>query len=205
MRIPLVPADMDGDETLFSGSLDFNEDMPKVSGSKADYMGSVRRAASYCGTVLVIDVVGLRKGTINNILLKKLKNRRNITWFMTHIKDAEDVFDAFNTDADAVLFPYRNVSDYDLSDIVSVSNSAIPVLFVIDGSVFGTGEKLGDAVENVFEIGFPSAAVFDLDGSLDIGGWQSLMCKGRIIPYSVKLHESVFEYLGAKDVFVDFI
>ncbi len=194
---------MDSEESLYSGRIDFSKDIPEFI-DRMEFkqaVGIASRENPY-SPILIVDVYGIRKKTINAILLKNLKNRRNKTWFLTNVENAGDVFDAFNTDAHMVLFPYKSVkSNYDLLDIVSVSNSVIPSLFVRKGKLFGVDGNIFDVTSRIFEAGFQTVSIFDTDGSLTIDDWKKIFSMGNIIPFSINLHESVFEYLGARDIF----
>lgn len=208
LKIPIVPVDMDRDDALFSGGVDFGSDKPEVLQPAKGYdsvFSRVSKTNSHV-PVMIADVVGLRKNTINEVLIKKLKKYRRSIWFLTFVSDTNDVFDAFNTGADTVVFPYHAVkSDYDLSDIISVSNSVIPALFVKEKKIIGIQDEVDLAIENLSETGFTTISVFDTDGSVGYEEWRRIMSDCNVIPYSVRMHESVFEHLGADTVFTDVI
>ena len=74
--------------------------------------------------MVVVDSDSLSARRFTEGVVKRMKVRGCDIWLMTWIEDADDLFDAFNTNADMVLGPYHATgSDEDLSDILSVSDS----------------------------------------------------------------------------------
>ena len=129
------------------------------------------------GTVAVIDLDSLSLCRFTEGVVKNMRVRGHDIWLMTWIEDADDLFDAFNTNADMVLGPLHAVSsDSDLRDILSVSDSFIPTAFVEGGRVLGTGrrEDVVDAVRSLHDIGFSRACVLDTDGSVTDGEWDDV-------------------------------
>ena len=129
------------------------------------------------GTVAVIDLDSLSLCRFTEGVVKNMRVRGHDIWLMTWIEDADDLFDAFNTNADMVLGPLHAVSsDSDLRDILSVSDSFIPTAFVEGGRVLGTGrrEDVVDAVRRLHDIGFSRACVLDTDGSVTDGEWDDV-------------------------------
>ena len=209
MRIPILPMTSDEDNEVLVGKVVFDVLTPKIRGATSK-MVAVRTKDDVTsedrGTVLVMDVKGLQRGNLNDVVLKRLRIRGMNTWFLTNIESVDDVFDAFNTDAECVLVPIHTVrSEDELSDILGVSDSVIPVLFVRKGSVryIGTNIPYHRAAENVSMIGFPTIAVIDTDGSLSEYDWTSLMDLGTIIPCSFTGYVSTdrLEELGFEKVF----
>lgn len=128
-------------------------------------------------TVAVIDLDSLSLCRFTEGVVKNMRVRGHDIWLMTWIEDADDLFDAFNTNADMVLGPLHAVSsDSDLRDILSVSDSFIPTAFVEGGRVLGTGrrEDVVDAVRSLHDIGFSRACVLDTDGSVTDGEWDDV-------------------------------
>lgn len=129
------------------------------------------------GTVAVIDLDSLSLCRFTEGVVKNMRVRGHDIWLMTWIEDADDLFDAFNTNADMVLGPLHAVSsDSDLRDILSVSDSFIPTAFVEGGRVLGTGrrEDVVDAVRRLHDIGFSRACVLDTDESVTDGEWDDV-------------------------------
>lgn len=129
------------------------------------------------GTVAVIDLDSLSLCRFTEGVVKNMRVRGHDIWLMTWIEDADDLFDAFNTNADMVLGPLHAVSsDTDLRDILSVSDSFIPTAFVEGGRVLGTKrrEDTVDAVRRLHDIGFSRACVLDTDGSVSDGEWDDV-------------------------------
>lgn len=203
MKIPILPMTSDEDNEIILGRVRFDVFTPKMYGETSK-MTAVKEKASQSeekGTVLVMDVKGLQRRNLNDVLLKRLRIRGMRTWFMTNIESVDDVFDAFNTDAEAVLVPTNTVRDDDeFEDILSVSDSAIPVILVRKGSAVVIGENMDyiKAVRKVFSVGYAAVAVFDLDDSLSEENWKYLTDEGEIIPCSFngKIKADRFEELG---------
>ena len=203
MRIPILPMTSDEDNEILSCRVRFDVFTPKAVGE----MSRMTVVKDKCQTsedkpiVLVMDVKGLQRRNLNDVLLKRLRIRGMRTWFMTNIESVDDVFDAFNTDAEAVLVPVNTVrSEEEFEDILRVSDSAIPVVPVRKRITSFIGESMDyvKAVRRVFATGFPTAAVFDLDDSLTEGNWTSLGDEGDIIPcsFSGRVKGERFEELG---------
>ena len=208
MRIPILPMTSDEDNEIQLGRVRFDVLTPKIIGETAT-MTTVKeknQPSEERGTVLIMDVKGLQRRNLNDVLLKRLRIRGMNSWFMTNIESVDDVFDAFNTDAEAVLVPTHTVrSEDEFEDILSVSDSAIPVVLIRKrGAVFiGENMEYLKAIRKVFSTGFATVAVFDLDDSLTEENWVYLKDEGDIIPCSFtgKINGERFEELGFGKVF----
>lgn len=112
-------------------------------------------------------------------VLKSMRVRGSDIWFMTWIETADDLFDAFNTTADMVMGPYHVIaSDHDLDDIVSVSDSFIPVVYCIGGEAVarkGRRAHIGDTLHMLADRGYYRSCVLDTDGSLSEDDWDRLL------------------------------
>ena len=203
MRIPILPMTSDADNEILVGRVRFDALTPKMCGETSS-MTAVKvkeQPSEERGTALIMDVKGLQRGNLNDVLLKRLRIRGMNSWFMTNIESVDDIFDAFNTDAEAVLVPTHTVRSADeFEDILRVSDSAIPVVLVRRGTSVFIGERMDylKAVRRVFSTGFVTAAVFDLDDSLTEDNWVGLMDEGDVIPCSFtgKISGERFEELG---------
>lgn len=203
MFIPIIPAASDENGDLYASHVTFSGVVPESSGEHVGYKklisGMISDAESKM-PIAVMDVDGLREKTINNILLKKMRARGAQIWFMTCVETVDDIFDAFNTDADMVLMPYHCIlSEHELRDILSVSDSAVPTLFVRHGKAqcFGKTASPVDLVEKLSDMGFGTVAVFDLTGDMTDDDWRMISISGRVLPYSVDSRkEPFFSELG---------
>ena len=208
MRIPILPMTSDEDNEIQLGRVRFDVLTPKMVGETMT-MTTVKeknQPSEERGTVLIMDVKGLQRRNLNDVLLKRLRIRGMNSWFMTNIESVDDVFDAFNTDAEAVLVPTHTVrSEDEFEDILSVSDSAIPVVLVRKRTAVFIGENIEylKAIRKVFSIGFTTVAVFDLDDSLTEENWIHLKDEGNVIPCSFtgKINGERFEELGFEKVF----
>lgn len=203
MRIPILPMTSDEDNEIKLGRIRFDALTPKMIGETATLTAvkEKNQPSEERGTVLIIDVKGLQRRNLNDVLLKRLRIRGMNSWFMTNIESVDDVFDAFNTDAEAVLVPTHTVrSEDEFEDILSVSDSAIPAVLVRRGNAVFIGENMDylKAIRKVFSIGFATVAVFDLDDSMTEENWTRLKDEGDIIPCSFtgRIKGERFEELG---------
>ena len=208
MKIPILPMTSDEDNDIILGKVRFDVFTPKMveTTSKMTAVKQKSQTTEDKVTVLVMDVKGLQRRNLNDVLLKRLRIRGTRTWFMTNIESVDDVFDAFNTDAEAVLVPVNTVrSEEEFDDILSVSDSAIPVILVRKRCTLFIGESIDyiKAVRKVFAAGYITAAVFDLDDSLTEDNWTYLKDEGDIIPCSFtgKIKGDRFEELGFERCF----
>ena len=99
MRIPILPMTSDEDNEIKLGRIRFDVLTPKMVGETTT-MTTVKeknQPSEERGTVLIIDVKGLQRGNLNDVLLKRLRIRGMNSWFMTNSESVDDVFDAFNT------------------------------------------------------------------------------------------------------------
>ena len=178
MDIPALFASF-SDGALHSHEAWFRGTRPVVRGTSVPFGEAVTGLprGEDRGTVAVIDLDSLSLCRFTEGVVKNMRVRGHDIWLMTWIEDADDLFDAFNTNADMVLGPLHAVSsDSDLRDILSVSDSFIPTAFVEGGRVLGTGrrEDVVDAVRRLHDIGFSRACVLDTDGSVTDGEWDDV-------------------------------
>ena len=97
----------------------------------ADYRGFVSGPESGIdrkSPFLAVDVKGIAEGGFKADVVKNVKIKRYKVWLMTCVRDTDDLFDVFNSEADTVLVPYHLTSDEDLADMHSVSDSIIPAV-----------------------------------------------------------------------------
>ena len=178
MDIPALFASF-SDGALHSHEAWFRGTRPVVRGTSVPFGEAVAGLprGEDRGTVAVIDLDSLSLCRFTEGVVKNMRVRGHDIWLMTWIEDADDLFDAFNTNADMVLGPLHAVSsDSDLRDILSVSDSFIPTAFVEGGRILGTGrrEDVVDAVRRLHDIGFSRACVLDTDGSVTDGEWDDV-------------------------------
>ena len=204
MLIPILPMMSDEDGGLYAGKITFDGLIPRMLGERKKVETVKIKAGTSDeerGTVLIIDVKGLQRGNLDDVVLKRLKMRGKSTWFMTNIENADDLFDAFNTDAASVLVPSHTVrSEEDMEDILSVSDSAIPAILVRRRTAVLYGKEMDfrKAAEAMFRMGFTTVALMDLDDSVTEEGWDYLKDMGEIIPCSMTgtIEGERFEELG---------
>ena len=181
MEIDLVPVSTDRDGGMSCGSLTFAGYLPDVKAPLSDYrvvrtslQSSVEERK---GIIAIMDIRGLRRRDIDETLLKNLRIRGSDIWFMTCISDADDLLDAFNTDADRILMPMHLVDDgHELDTIMAMSDSVIPVIFSVDrftDSYMGRMD-VQRMVGKLERKGFSTMVVLDTDGRLNINDWKDL-------------------------------
>ena len=129
-------------------------------------------------SVVVADVRGLGRRELDDRLLKKMKFPGCDIWFLTHVRDIEDVFDCFMGDIAKLLIPYHTTrNDLVMREAYEMSENCIPALFVSKGRVSGRRGQTKDlraVVEEMVKIGFSEVAVFDTDSMLTAYDWISL-------------------------------
>ena len=128
------------------------------------------------GTVAIVDLDSLSLCRFTEGVMKNMRVRGHDIWLMTWIETADDLFDAFNTTAEIVLGPcHAAASDADLEDMLSVSDSFVPVVFVSDGeAIVRKGRRMGvyEALSRLTDMGYYRTCVLDTDGSVD---WEKVM------------------------------
>lgn len=128
--------------------------------------------------MVVVDAYSIGTRRFDEDVLKGMRVRGTEIWFMTHIEYTEDVFDAFNTVAEMVFAPLHNIHDRDeLEDIMSVSDSFVPSVFVKDGkaiTIDGGKDGLNDTLDWISSIGCCRMCVVDTDSSVSIETWEDL-------------------------------
>lgn len=123
------------------------------------------------GAVAIVDRDSICRGTFTEGVVKNMRVRGMDTWFMTCIADADDLMDAFNTTADMVMGPvHLAAGDGALADILSVSDSFIPVIMTGNGRRTDIWAELS----RLERIGFYRMCVMDADGSVDAGTWLDI-------------------------------
>jgi hypothetical protein len=126
--------------------------------------------------VVVIDCNSFAQRAFSEKVMKHLRVPGADLWFMTCINTVDDVFDAFNRDADFVFAPYHMIyNEEELKDIIDVSDSVVPVVFVSKGRAVLRGRRRSDVVDvldKLIDLGFYRNCVLDTDGSLDAYTWS---------------------------------
>ncbi len=127
---------------------------------------------------VVVDFDSLSERTFSERVMKTMRVRGSDIWFMTHIETVDDLFDAFNTSADIVMGAYHSsVSDAELEDIHSVSDSFVPVVYAVGGRAVLRQGKPGDllvTLSALADIGFYRTCVLDTDGSVTEATWEEI-------------------------------
>ena len=143
-----------------------------VSLSSAVAEGSIKECRA---PAVIIDCSSLSSMSFDEQVVKHLRVKGADVWFMTFIRDADDVFDAFNTDAETLLAPYHSVaSDDDWRDILDVSDS---VVFCHKGKAIsrkGSLVDIGKTLDSLVSIGFYKNCVVDTDGSIPTDLWRDI-------------------------------
>lgn len=135
---------------------------------------------------LAVDVRGITERDFRADVVKNIRVKKYKIWLMTCVKDVNDLFDVFNSEADTVLVPYHLTSDEDLRDMHSVSESIVPA--IVNSRLMAPGICSPEsALERLVSLGFDSAAVFDIDGTVSPGQWDRLSGIAEILPYSEKV------------------
>ena len=201
MQIPVIPVDGGSGGSLFCGSVAYRGFVPHIVGDTVSYRELISGFTSDTEDkhpVVVMDVEGLRRRNMSNTLLKRLKIRGSRTWFMTQIETLEDVFDAFNTDADAVLMPLHTVfDDRELDAIIEASDSVIPAIFVKERMTrsFLGRTSVQTALDMLNRKGYSRSIVIDTDGSFGLEQWE-MLAERNVSPLSMNIGEEDFLSIG---------
>ena len=128
--------------------------------------------------------------------MKRLRVRGAYLWLMTSIETTEDLMDAFNSSADMIISPYHfSLSDAILKDIMDVSDSFIPAVYVADGMGIRRGGRksyVEDILDELMDMNYFRICVVDTDMSLTDRQWESIedMCPS-VIPFPGARYASV--------------
>ncbi len=126
--------------------------------------------------VMIIDCNSFEEGGFSEKVMKHMAIKGADQWLLTCINTVDDVFDAFNKDAEFVFAPYHMILDDDeLRDICDVSDSVIPTVFVHNGKAVLPRRRTGDVLkvlEKLVSIGYYKNCVLDMEGSLDGYTWS---------------------------------
>lgn len=181
MIVPALFASTEGD-SLYASEAWFRGTAPRRTGVSVPFD---RAAASLPRNedrlpAVVVDCDSLSSGTFTEGVLKGMRVRGYDIWFFTWIETADDLFDAFNTNAEMVMGPcHALASEADLEDIYSVSDSFIPVLYVRGGEPVLRRRtrrhgSVYDALGALTDMGFYRTCVLDTDGSLSDEVWSAI-------------------------------
>lgn len=177
-------------ESLWSREAWFRGTVPVVSGEPAPFADAAASLPRTEGRepVAVVDLDSLSLRRFTEGVLKAMKVRGRDIWYMTWIETVDDVFDAFNTNAEMVMGPWHSsASDDELRDIIGVSDSFVPTVFVSGGRAVGRRGRAADvrdALDSLESMGFYRICVLDTDGSLD-GSWDSLLeDRPSLVPFT---------------------
>ncbi len=160
------------DGVLFSEECWFRKSVPVPEGGKMPFQeaAGMLPKTEQREDVVVVDADSLRAGSFIPDVLKKMRVRGKDIWLLTWIEDSGDLFDAFNTTAEKVIGPYHaSSSDKDLKDMLSVSDSFMPAIFVSEGMAIsrnGLREDLRSVADRLCSIGFSEIVIVDADGSV---------------------------------------
>lgn len=128
---------------------------------------------------VVADWTSLTAGRFDERVVKAMRVRGRDVWFLTWVADADDLMDAFNTTADTVLAPYHSMDGRDaMEDIVSISDSVMPAVFVRNGTALSRGRApsgLRETLDTLDGIGFGRICVVDADSSVTPYEWGRIL------------------------------
>lgn len=185
----------------------FDGPKPQICGDTADFnvfTSELSPKYDHGNPFLIFDVKGMRNKMMNIDLLKNMKIHGKDIWFLTCIERVEDVFDAFNTDADVLLIPYQTIiSDNELEDIRKMSDKSFPALFVRNKMTYTKGgmKNTNKTIEKLNDMGFGSIAVFDLSGTLTKDDWSILSLNKRLLPFIQNEKEQYISDCGFEWIF----
>jgi hypothetical protein len=206
VNIPAIPVQITGGNAvtshiLFSGTDVRMDDNPVSYG---DLVSSLSGISDKGTPILAVDVVGLRKGDIEPGVLRKLKTKHNV-WLMTGIRDTGDVMDAFHGDISKLVVPYHLTTDGFLKEMIALSDSCIPALFIDGEGVHMSGRRREPrtVIRTLENIGFRKMLLFDVSGG-DVNTWMPFEdLADMIIPYASSMDDAdAIHKIGFNDVLV---
>ncbi len=165
------------DDSLHAVDGWFTSSSARYGDRRQDFAKAVSEAVGRDGgPYLVVDCNSFEERRFSEKVMKHMSIKGSEQWLMTCINTVEDVFDAFNKDAEYVFGPYHMIlDDYELKDICDVSDSFIPTVFVHNGKAVLPGGKLGDVIktlEKLVSVGYYKNCVLDTEVSLDGYSWS---------------------------------
>lgn len=156
--------------------------------------------------MVVIDCNSFAQRGFSEKVMKHLRVPGADLWFMTCINTVDDVFDAFNRDADFVFAPYHMIlNEAELKDIIDVSDSVVPVVFVSKGRAVLRGRRRSDVVDvldKLIDLGFYRNCLLDTDGSLDGYTWSIVSSD---YPSTIPFVDSPSRLEGCKNVITPYL
>ena len=189
MHIPMITIQRGAGKNILTGNVKFDDWHISSSDELRDLRDTVIDIVERSGkgsAVVMVDVNSVKERRMDITLLKELRTRKIDIWLTTHIRNSDDLFDAFYMNIDSLLVPYHNtVSDVALKEMNSVSDSTIPLIFAKGRNALSrTGDAdLHGILRKVTQMGFFSVAVMDMSGTYDEGIWSELFSDfDRIIP-----------------------
>jgi uncharacterized protein related to proFAR isomerase len=195
---------MTSSDIVFNGlSMTMTDDVVNYD----ELLSSVKETYGKENPVLIIDMKGMQKKDIIPDVLKRTKMKRDF-WLMTGVHDQIDLIDAFQGDMSKVAVPYHFTNDELLKEMVELSDSCVPSLFVDNGIVHMKGKKrsLRDIIRTLERMNFRKVIVFDVSESDPLRAWESASdLSDTIIPYvssGSKNDIDIVHKLGFNDVLI---
>ncbi len=176
MYIPAVFA-RHRDSAITLSEVHFRRTIPIADGPThplSDIAGKLDHEARM--PLVVVDLNSLAQRYFCEKIMKHLRVRGAYLWMMTYIETADDLFDAFNGNAERMISPYHaSLSDADLMDILDVSDSFIPAVYAVSGMGVrrkGRRAEIEDILGDLRDMGFYKTCVVDTDMSVSEEKWR---------------------------------
>ena len=110
--------------------------------------------------------------------MKRVRVRGAYLWLMTAIETTDDLMDAFNSAADTVISPYHiSRSDAVLKDIIDVSDSFIPAVYVSRGRGIrrdGRKTEVSVILDGLLDMNYYRICIVDTDMSMTQEQWDGI-------------------------------
>jgi len=204
MEIPTIPLRISG-ENILASHMSFEGSSPSMTANTVgfnDLMSSLSNVCTKDLPILAVDIDGIRKKDIIPELLRKIRTKHEL-WYMTGIRNAGDVMDAFHGDINKLVIPYHLTSDALLREIVEISDSCIPALFIERGEPHVRGKKksLRNCIKTLMNMNFRKILMFDVSGDNIWGDLRDLV--DTVIPYAPSIEDAdALRRIGFRDVLV---
>jgi len=185
MDIPAMPLRI-ANGNILASHMSFSGTSITMTESTMGYGDLVSSLSGVCGKetpILCVDTEGMKKKDITPELLRKIRSKHEL-WFMTGIRNAGDVMDAFHGDINKLMVPYHFTSDALLKEIIEISDSCMPALFAENSEVYAKGKKkdLRGCIRTLTNMNFRKIIVFDVGNE---ARWDSVRdLADTVIPYA---------------------
>ena len=162
---PLVPASGKRD-TFVSGEMWFEGGLPNME-PRCDLRDALRKAydATDDGDAIILfDIDGFRDRFLNGEIVKEIRVKGRDLWFITYVRNVEDVISALTGAFAGLGIPLHTIEDESLLyEAKDLSEYVFPVAFMKDGRELSSGRGRKELMVHLGMKGFDKIMLFDTD------------------------------------------